>query len=292
MLTSKRELLAGTALVAGIIGAAQQAKADTVFTSFAYPATFPNGSSTTPSSQTTPVRAGTFINVKDFGAKGDGSTIDTTAIQAAINWTTGSATRCTIYFPLGIYLIDAPLAIPAGAASPNFILRGEPGATLESSGSGFHGYIIDGISNPYNPTGGVLVIENLAIINAYEGQNFTATASASWSAGSSVTITVVPPAGVAVNCLVYDLSGSSSGPKQTPVFVGVVTTVNAGTSVVVGTAAIAEKWAQLIICNSVQGLCCGRVILQPRHDYNHVGIGSRRAIRQRMPRLRLHVHSR
>ena len=73
MLTSKRELLAGTALVAGIIGAAQQAKADTVFTSFAYPATFPNGSSTTPSSQTRPpVRAGTFINVKDWGAKGDG----------------------------------------------------------------------------------------------------------------------------------------------------------------------------------------------------------------------------
>ena len=115
----------------------------------------------------------------------------------------------------------------------------EPGATLESSGN-FHGYIIDGISNPYNPTGGVLVIENLAIINAYEGQNFTATASASWSAGSNVTITVVPPAGVAINCLVYDLSGSSTGPKQTPVFVGVVTTVNAGTSVVVATAAIAS----------------------------------------------------
>ena len=44
------------------------------------------------------------INVKKLGAKGDGKTDDTKAIQAAINAATGY-TPNTIYFPKGIYII-------------------------------------------------------------------------------------------------------------------------------------------------------------------------------------------
>jgi hypothetical protein len=47
-----------------------------------------------------------LINVKRFGAKGDGKTDDTKAIQAAINSASERAVN-TIYFPKGIYLIGS-----------------------------------------------------------------------------------------------------------------------------------------------------------------------------------------
>lgn len=58
-----------------------------------------------------------FRNVKDFGAKGDGATDDTVAINAAI--TAGSrcgqgcdsttVTPALVYFPAGTYMVSAPL---------------------------------------------------------------------------------------------------------------------------------------------------------------------------------------
>lgn len=51
-----------------------------------------------------------FINVKNHGAKGDGITDDTTAIQNCIT----NYPHHTIFFPAGDYLISAPLDIPRG----------------------------------------------------------------------------------------------------------------------------------------------------------------------------------
>jgi hypothetical protein len=50
-----------------------------------------------------------YINVKDYGAKGDGTTDDTTAIQAAIAamWTSGNGRQ--LYFPKGTYIVSAKL---------------------------------------------------------------------------------------------------------------------------------------------------------------------------------------
>ncbi|MDT3331392.1 glycosyl hydrolase family 28-related protein [Microbacterium sp. KSW-18] len=57
-----------------------------------------------------------FVNVRDFGAKGDRVTDDTAAIQAALNAAPGG----TVVFPPGIYSISAPLA-----PMPRTTLRGE-----------------------------------------------------------------------------------------------------------------------------------------------------------------------
>ncbi len=51
-----------------------------------------------------------FISVKDYGATGDGSTDDTTAIQAAIN---ASANDATIFFPPGTYIISSTISLKA-----------------------------------------------------------------------------------------------------------------------------------------------------------------------------------
>ena len=53
----------------------------------------------------------TWVNVKDFGAKGDSLTDDTAAIQSAIDYfeTFAFGSRPVIYFPNGIYLVSQPL---------------------------------------------------------------------------------------------------------------------------------------------------------------------------------------
>ena len=77
-----------------------------------------NPNATGASARTFQARAGDVFNVKDFGATGDGSTNDTTAIQAAA---TAAVTRissvgatipfgATLYFPAGTYRIGGTLS--------------------------------------------------------------------------------------------------------------------------------------------------------------------------------------
>ena len=58
--------------------------------------------------------AGQYVNVRDFGATGDGSTDDTAAIQAAIDFIdTGSETETggIVYFPRGTYMISSTIYV-------------------------------------------------------------------------------------------------------------------------------------------------------------------------------------
>lgn len=78
------------------------------------------------------------VNVKDYGAKGDGSTVDTTAIQAAI------ATGKTVYFPEGTYKTGKLTLVTRskllGAGSSKSILLGTDTKILEpQNGGGYAG---------------------------------------------------------------------------------------------------------------------------------------------------------
>jgi len=62
-------------------------------------------------------KGGQVFNVRAYGAKGDGTTNDTAAVQAAIN-AANTAGGGTVYFPAGTYLIAGALSIPYVSGTP------------------------------------------------------------------------------------------------------------------------------------------------------------------------------
>ena len=65
----------------------------------------------------------TTVNVKDYGATGDGSTNDAAAIQLAIKAAGAmgvSGRGVDVYFPAGVYAIGSTLAVPFN----NVMLKG------------------------------------------------------------------------------------------------------------------------------------------------------------------------
>lgn len=86
-----------------------------------------------------------WFNVKDYGALGDGTTDDTTAIQDTIDACV-AANGGTIYFPRGIYQIDgalqdtgtfnSQLEIPVAVSYISITFQGEIGSAIRSSWNG------------------------------------------------------------------------------------------------------------------------------------------------------------
>lgn len=105
------------------------------------------------------------VNVKDRGAKGDGTTDDTRAIQAAID---AAGADNVVYFPTGVYVTSAPLVVNQSGVT---LLGSGPLATMGGGGSG---------SGTFTPgtAGGI----------KGEGRDGSVIApSASWSQGSAVS---------------------------------------------------------------------------------------------------------
>lgn len=76
----------------------------------------------------------TVINVKDYGATGDGSTDDTTSIQSAID---ASPNGSTIYFPKGTYIVSDTINLKKsrryiGSNRELTVIKQKDGANLDA----------------------------------------------------------------------------------------------------------------------------------------------------------------
>ncbi len=107
---------------------------DTPFTDYSFPST--GGSA----NRTVPARFGEMVNVKEMGAKGDGSTDDTAAIRAAIDLAFGtiaaphaqnSHLNKTLWFPSGHYIVSNVLQLPP-LKGGKIIGAGKGATTIES----------------------------------------------------------------------------------------------------------------------------------------------------------------
>jgi hypothetical protein len=126
---------------------APRASADTPFSSFAFPATG------APTARTLPDRLGELKNVKDFGARGNGSTNDTAAIQAAVNQ------GGNIVFPGGTYNISSPIIISGDEGYVSLI--GDGNVVLQWAGK-TAGWMID---RPSGGEGKSVIIEGIYFRN-------------------------------------------------------------------------------------------------------------------------------
>lgn len=133
-------------------------------------------------SRTLAERFSDVLNVKDFGATGDGTTDDTSAIQECIdaaNTRGASVGGCSVYFPAGTYLVTSSLLTPAKA----YLLTGD-GHVSKITGN-FADYIIRRASEVGTPEGPI-TIERLHINNS----NLDATAAGCVRPGPGVMVTM------------------------------------------------------------------------------------------------------
>jgi hypothetical protein len=162
---TRRSLAAGIGTAGlGLGGSAllgPNALADTPFTSFAFQATGE------PTARTMPDRLAEIKNVLDFGADPTGASDSSTAIQNAVNWTTG-ANRGTIYFPLGAYQVNKPITFNYNG-NLSICFRGETNGSFIFGN--VNGYIFDRSLVTPNNTTGMRIFEKLNIQNANTSAN-------------------------------------------------------------------------------------------------------------------------
>jgi hypothetical protein len=153
---TKRALSAGLA-VGALALLAPRASADTPFSSFAFPAT---GS---PTARTMPDRLAETKNVKDFGARGNGSTDDTAAIQAAV--TAAHNSGGAVFFPPGNYRVTSTIRAEGG--NPNFLFISLIGSGIWSTIAGnFPGWLVDLTGGP-SDNASMVTVEKLSFNNGH-----------------------------------------------------------------------------------------------------------------------------
>ena len=87
-------------------------------------------------SRTIAARFSDIVNAKDFGAKGDGATDDTLALQAAINSAASSQKIC--FIPSGTYVISDTIRVPSNSVIAG---AGRSDTKIKMSGSVTNAYV-------------------------------------------------------------------------------------------------------------------------------------------------------
>jgi len=107
----------------------------------------------TPTARNLVTRGGDVINVKDFGAVGDGVTDDAAAIQAAMNF------GGTIYFPEGTYIVSQNISVTDKRSG---VIGAHPTKTIFSFSGSSAGFTFNSGTDSSN----TFLIENIQLIKS------------------------------------------------------------------------------------------------------------------------------
>lgn len=132
-----------------------------------------------------------FVNVKDYGAVGDGVTDDTTSINNAIT----QNNDCTIVFPKGTYKITSPIIAKSGVNLVSF-----DGATIDAKTAGGNpkcAILVSGELGSAYPVTGV----------SYNNPEFTCSNAAAFSVGDVVQLYSTTQKYLSVNDIEAPLMG-------------------------------------------------------------------------------------
>lgn len=239
-LVSRRRLLTGLTAAAAFSISVAGVRADTPFTTFAFPA---NGA---PTNRTMPNRLADIFNILDYGADPTGVSDSQPAFAAAI---TAAANNGLIFVPKGNFKVLSAIPVSSGS-SLRFVGEGS-GSFVQGN---FNGYIFDNLSDPYNAAGAISSIENIFVSNNFVGNLFSMSTGGTWSAsGSPVSILLSGsnPGVVAGGALWVTGLGTNS------VFIGMITSVASWPTVTVSSAAVSSGsnplTAQIIQCYAASG---------------------------------------
>lgn len=163
------------------------------------------------------------INVRWFGATGDGTTDDTTSIQGALCAVgTGYYTelRSGVVFgggklqiPAGTYRITAPLNVPEGHVSSNIVVEGAGQDNTILKGYGYFFPIIQSVWGNLGAIYTFLCIRDLTITSDYVG-NLLPT----WSPGTAYSAGTIITSGLSnrlLQCTTPGTSGTTPGTSGT-----------------------------------------------------------------------------
>jgi parallel beta-helix repeat protein len=143
-----------------------------------------------------------WVDVREYGAKGDGSTDDTVAIQAAIDSLSSGG---VIFFPLGTYNTDTTLAIGNGVSLVGFSKKGSI-IYKTTGGTGGAGRVIENenYGSSYDEN---IIIKDLTIRGTYQ--------SASSDYEHNHCIGLYKTRHVTIeNCYLYDAGGDGISARQ------------------------------------------------------------------------------
>jgi hypothetical protein len=164
--------------------------------------------------------AGLFFNVKDpaYGAAGDGSTVDTTAIQNCL--TAAGLVRGTVVFPAGTYRITSKLSVPrgvslwgVGAGGSLIVMDHATNDTLEWAPAIAAGIVPQEVRNltvavSQANSGKVINIAGAAFSNV-EFYNCVLGSSAGLNTGDTVTVGSAANTVLFDACIIYALAASN-----------------------------------------------------------------------------------
>jgi hypothetical protein len=147
------------------------------------------------------------INVKDYGAKGDGTTDDTTAIQAAINAALALARPVKVYLPSGNYHISSQLSVTTAAAQGIAFAGDGASFTTITQTANQSGLIINLTNSGGTPVAGAISVKGIAFA-------ITGTTGTSSAAQALAVSTTAGPGVIAPPVIIEDVTLVSTSSTQ------------------------------------------------------------------------------